>query len=303
MPVKSGLTDLYHTGYRLSLDDGNSWWITGDRDYVHWIDEMAAIMELEECSHNGSPGLIFSKIRNTSDASHSQLRCWSDDKGWAACDYKTIRIWSHRYIPDVICEVKYDEDDIAKYIGMRLSLKPIYQGSIYSGGLPFHAALAELKGRGVLLVAMSGTGKSTCYRRLPDYWKPLCDDEVLVVLHEQKEYRAHPFPTWSDYLWKRRAETWNTHYSATLLAVFFLEQSETDEVVPIGKGEAAFLMSESAFQVCKKFFRKENIEDQREFKGKLFSNACAIAKMVPAFRLNISLHGTFWKEIEKAIEL
>ena len=279
---------MYSRGYGLSLSDGNNWWVTGDEDNIRWIDDLTAILELKECAPDDLPKLIFSKM---------------DDTGWEFYDHRIVRIWYRDSTPDIVYEVKDWEEENLKYINMRYSLHPIYQRSISKGGLAFHAALAELDGRGVLLSAPGDTGKSTCCRRLPDYWKPLCDDESLVVLNEQKMYRAHPFPTWTDYLWKRAANTWDVQYSVRLAGVFFLEQSETDEVVPIGNGEAAILMAESATQACGKFWRGLDEADQRTRREEAFSNACAMAKAIPAFRLRVSLHGRFWEEIEKALEL
>ncbi len=290
------LADQYSKGYHLSLGDGNNWWITSDEDNASWVDKLAAIMELRKCRSNDSPRLIFSKMVDEND-----VKDGSEDAGWICHDAQIIRIWRHDSIPDVICEIKDDGSDDIKYITMWISLQSIYQRSISGGGLPFHAALAELEGRGVLVAASGDTGKSTCYRRFPDYWKPLCDDETLVVLDKQREYRVHPFPTWSDYLWKRGKNTWNVQYSVPLSGIFFLEQSETDEVVPLGKGEAAVLISESASQICQKFWRKADIEDQRRFRGEVFSNACEITERIPAYRLRASLHGRFWEEIENVL--
>jgi SynChlorMet cassette protein ScmC len=132
-------------------------------------------------------------------------------------------------------------------------------------------------------------------------WKPLCDDETLVVLDKQKKYRAHPFPTWSDYFWKRAENTWNVQYSVPLGGVFFLQQSETDEVVSLGEAEAAILMNESAIQVCQKFWRRLDRENLRKLRRELFNNASEMAKRIPAFILRVSLHGRFWEEMEKAL--
>lgn len=303
------LADQYSSGYCLSLGGGNKWWITGDEDSLPLVDELAAIMELKECKSNSLARLIFSKmmdengVRNgTSDTAPAIWR--QRDHGntkWICYDERIIRIWHHDSIPDVICEIgEYERDDV-KYVIMWSALRPIYQRSISEGGLPFHAGLAELEGRGVLLAAPGDTGKSTCCRRLPDYWKPLGDDEALTALNKQKEYRAHPFPTWSDYLWEREKNTWNVQYSVTLSGIFFLEQSETDGVVPLGAGEAAVLISESAAQVCRKFWRRADIEYQRKFRREIFGNACEIAERIPAFRLGVSLHGRFWEEIENVL--
>lgn len=296
-------------GYGLSLSGGSSWWITGDKDNVRWINKLAVVMELDECASNGSSKLIFSKIGDTSDARGRviglvslELHPSASGAGWVCYDHKTIRIWYHNSITDVICEVKNNEGDDTEYMNMWYALQPIYQRSICGGGLPLHAGLVEIEGRGVLLAAPGGTGKSTCCCRLPDYWKPLCDDEALVVLDKQKKYRAHPFPTWSDYLWKRAEKTWNVQYSVPLCGVFFLEQSETDEVVPVGEGQATVLINESAAQVCQKFWRGRDKEDQRKFRKRIFNNACEMAKTIPAFRLRVSLHGKFWEEMERGLD-
>ncbi|MFC1715588.1 SynChlorMet cassette protein ScmC [Candidatus Poribacteria bacterium] len=303
------LAGQYLSGYRLSLSDGSNWWIAGYEDTVPWVDELAAIMELEECKSNGSPRLIFSKLADESDvedgAKDAGHRVWGrhdlNDAGWVCYDDRLIRIWQHDSISDVILEVRHNLNDTVKYVTMWTSLYPIYKRSMSGGGLPLHAGSAELDGQGILVAASGDTGKSTCCRRLPDYWNPLADDEALVVLDTQKKHWLHPFPTWSDYLWERAENTWNVQYSVSLSGIFFLEQSETDEVVPLGTGEAAVLISESATQVCQKFWRRADIEDQRRFRSDIFSNACEMAKRVPVYRLRASLHGRFWEEIENVL--
>jgi len=276
-------------GYGLLLSDGSSWWITGDKDNARWIDKLAAVMELQECAWNGSPKLIFSKMQDANGARDGasepplrRLGWWETDEGWVCHDHKTIHAWYHNSISDVIFEIENNDGD-------------------YTTGLPLHAGLVELDGRGVLLVAPGGTGKSTCCRRLPDYWKSLCDDEMLAVLDEEGNYRAHPFPTWSDYR-LNRAKMWNVQHSVPISGVFFLKQSETDEAISLGKGEAAVLMSESAREVCYDLEGMEGRKGQSKLRMELFNNACEMAKMIPSFRLRVSLHGKFWEEIEKALE-
>lgn len=193
------------------------------------------------------------------------------------------------------------ENDARKIKKILDVILPIYRQSIAQGGLPIHAGLAELNGRGVLLSAPSGTGKSTCCRRLPEYWRPLCDDETLVVLDPPKKYRAHPFPTWSDYFWKHSTMTSDVQYSVPLTSVFFLEQAVTDGIESMGQGKAALMLYESARQACHKFSRLLNSDDQRKLNYQIFNNACAIAKEVPAYRLYVSLHGKFWTEIEQVL--
>lgn len=295
--------------YYLSFSDGCSWWLSGVNESAGWVDKFAAIMELRESRVNGSPKLIFSPkvasngtINRASNCVSARLSNSGPNAGLSITLPESLRVWCHDNIPDVVCEVKdNDKSSEAEIINMWFALHPIYQRSMCIGGLPFHAALIELDGRGVLLAARGDTGKSTCCRRFPDYWKPLCDDEALVVFDRQKKYRAHPFPTWSDYLWKHSEKTWNVQYSIPLAGVFFLEQSEVDEIKPLGEGQAAVLMAESAIQVYRKFWRTSAREDKRPFRLEIFNNACKMAKLIPAYRLCVSLHGEFWKKMEQVI--
>ena len=295
--------------YYLSLSDGCSWWLSGVKNSSRWVDKLATIMELQEGSLNGSPKLIFyskldynGTIERTSDCVTAKLSYRGPKPGWAVSHPESLRVWCHNNVPDVVCEVQDDDENSEiEIINMWFTLHPIYQRSMRLGGLPFHAGLIELDGQGFLLAAKGDTGKSTCCRRLPDYWRPLCDDEALVVLDKHKTYRAHPFPTWSDYLWEPSEKTWNVKYSVPLTGIFFLEQSEVDEIKPLGEGQAAVLMAESATQVCQKFWRTLAKEYQRPFRTEIFNNACTMAKQIPAYRLCVSLHDEFWKKMEEVI--
>ena len=220
---------------------------------------------------------------------------------WEHYDLGTCSTWFHSTSGDVICEIKDNSVYETQFMNMWYSTQAFFHRSVSGGGLPFHTGLAELNGQGILFAGPGNMGKSTCCRRLPDYWKPLCDDEALVVRDKKKEYRVHPFPTWSDYLWKRAENTWDVHYSVPLGAIFFIEQAETDEAKAVGPGEASILMRESATQVYRKFWRRLDKEDKRRLSLQLFSNACEMAKHIPAFRLSVTLDGKFWEEAEKAL--
>lgn len=298
-----------HRGFRLSLRDGRDWCITSDRYYTTWAAKLAAIMGLDVGAPDGVSKLVFCRIGNVSgpagpmnDAGPSIFSVKGGNKpGWCSRDFPTTRIWYHDSVPDVLCEVKADIGNCI-YANMWFSLQPIYHRSVSGGGLPFHAALVNLDGRGLLLCAPGETGKSTCCCRLPDYFVPLCDDEVLVVLDKGTGYWAHPFPTWGDYFQKRSEKTWNVECAVPLSGVFFLEQSEKDEAVPLGEGEAAILMTESAAHVCPFFWNGVGTEDERKLKGAFFNSASRIAQRIPAFRLRVSLNGRFWEEIERALK-
>jgi SynChlorMet cassette protein ScmC len=184
---------------------------------------------------------------------------------------------------------------------MWLALYPIYQSVQEAGGLPLHAALVSREGIGVLLAAPAGSGKSTCCSRLPAPWETLCDDETLIVRDEQNHYLAHPFPTWSDYIFRTSERTWNVQDSVPLPVVFFLEQAPTDEVIPMGEGQAAVRFNQLATEVCWRHWHRFDCKRQRRLKQRLFHNASEFAKAIPAYRLRASLNGRFWEQMERVL--
>jgi SynChlorMet cassette protein ScmC len=242
-------------------------------------------MELDEYAIDGSRQLIFCGSANRHRVSSGMIdmvpssSCSHGASNYSHFYYhQRLCTWCHNDVSAFECEVLFNKGARIEFLNMWLSLLPIYQQSIYRGGLPMHAGLVEVDGQGFALAASGDIGKSTCCRRLPDAWRPLCDDEMLVVLDKEKKYRAHPFPTWSDYLWQQSEKTWNVQCSVPLSGIFFLEKSETDEVEPVGEGEAAALMTDSAMQICEKFWRNKDKEDQKEFREQLFNNSCKMAK-------------------------
>ena len=142
---------------------------------------------------------------------------------------------------------------------------------------------------------------------MPDYWNPLGDDEALVVYDPENGYRAHPFPTWSEYLWKSPenswSKSWNVQYSVPVSAIFFLEQAESDEVIPLGDVMAAVSINQSATQVSRKFWRRLDDDTKRPLATFQFHNACGMAKTIPSFTLRQSLNGRFWEEMEKTLKI
>jgi len=296
-----------YLSYILSLSDGTRWCLTGDQHTFCLLDKFATILELKECPINGIPKIVMrsdNAIKSVNEFIQmvpNEYRVSGDKRGWSFYDMNTLRIWYHPHVTDVVCEVKDIKGPKIEFISMWAALQPIYQRSIDRGGLPFHAGLAERDGRGFLLAASGHTGKSTCCRRLPLCWQPLCDDETLVVLDHQNRYRAHPFPTWSDYLLQRSEKTWNVQQSVPLSGIFFLEQSETNDVSELGEGQAAVLITESAMQICNKFWINVDNAKQRHLKKGLFDNACEMAKQIPAYRLKVSRQGRFWEQMEQVL--
>lgn len=293
-------------GYCLQLSDGNNWWITGDEENKELVEKFASIMRLQACPKNNSPKIIFSKPLKAYTPMDCEYNPYKinilNDANWSVYDSRLIRIWYHNTIPDVICEVIEKTDDWVDYVALWNLLLPIYWRSTLMKGIPFHAGLAEYKGNGILFAASGGTGKSTCYRRLPDHWKPLCDDEVLIVLDKNNVYKVHPFPTWSDYIFRRAENTWDIQYSVPLSAIFLIEQSPHDEVIPLSHPKIGIMITESSAQVWNRFLTHMKKELKIKIMQDVFNNAFNIAKSIPTFRLCVSLTGRFWEKIEELMK-
>jgi SynChlorMet cassette protein ScmC len=307
---KYPLESAYSDGYLLLLGNGQGWELIPNSEVIFEVGELGRIMGLRPYEPNGYPKLIF--VRQGSEKPGFNEMSWRFDEdmkidlqklGWKADDLTFLRFWSHDDIQDLICEMRHEEDDYERRIlSMRFSLYPIYQQAQESGGLPLHAGLVERNGKGVLLAGPKNTGKSTCCRRLPKPWYPLSDEETLIVRTDEKQYLAHPFPTWSDHLSSRSERTWKVNSHVSISSIFLLEQASSDEVVPLGQGEAAVFINQLATQVCCRYWNNIDHDELRIRMKKLFENATELARTIPAFRLRVSLEGRFWEEMEKVIQ-
>lgn len=285
--------------FAFKLADETNWGFAATSATLPWLEEFAKIMQLKESSSREKINrrLMFLALKNDN---LGHLKDWN---GYA--QGKVYRIWEHSDIPENFIELNLDfvDHEEIRYINMSASLRPLFKYYVENnGGGPIHAALAEYKGKGILIAASGGTGKSTCYRRLPskEGWTPLSDDNALLV-KKNEQFMVHPMPTWSDHLWKRAFTTFNTSYFAPLSAIFFLEQAETDEVIPLSKNMATKKAYESLKQIWETFWGKMEKGAKIAMNKKIFDSAMSLITTVPCYALKATLDGRFWKEIEKVI--
>jgi SynChlorMet cassette protein ScmC len=170
------------------------------------------------------------------------------------------------------------------------------------GGVLLHGALAERDGAGVILAAPAGTGKTTASERLPSPWESLCDDVTLVVRDAQGNYRAHPWPTWSRFMWGGPGGSWDVQHSVSLKAIFFLDRATENRVESVGPGQAVSLLVECAQQGSMLMTRGLSREKKRSLHLERFDNLCALGRTIPSHILHISLTGAFWQEIEHTLQ-
>ena len=299
---------LEHSCFGLQLANSQSWNIFFNHDTSEWITEFAEILSLKKRPPgSGIPSIYFYQssrtILNTSNNSVKKPvnRDYLSDENWSNLDFGSLIIRSRDHYQEVVCEIVRELSFKERIINMWNSLLPIYQRVIDSGGIPLHAALIEKDGAGVLLAAPGGSGKSTCCRRLPSPWNVLSDDETLLVLDESGEFIAHPFPTWSNHILNREPRTWKVESHVPVRAIFFLEQAEEDRINPLGQGNSAVLINQSATQVCRRAWFRMEASDQRAGKEQLFVRAGNLARRIPAFSLKVSLDGRFWELIDRVL--
>jgi len=184
-------------------------------------------------------------------------------------------------------------------------LQPIFQDFQERGGLFIHSALAERDGVGVILPGSSGVGKTTVSNRFPFPWKSLCDDETRVAPDTRGRYWAHPWPTWYNFGLTESKETWNVNHAVPLMGIFFLTKSRKDRIIPIDPKEAVGMFVEIDRQAAPGWLELPGTEKKPLMNRRLmrFENACALARSVPSFVLDVGATGRFWEKINAVLGL
>jgi SynChlorMet cassette protein ScmC len=275
----------------LVLADGNRWEIAaGDEEAASIVSQLGSAMQLcmttgaIEPSHHGHLCRLLVQV----DAHTSVADCYvplaSENDGVVVCILSPSDHWGGPFVNLV-----------------RLSLIFAREAQVH-GGVLIHGALSERDGMGVILAAPGGTGKTTASNRFPAPWRSLCDDTTLVVRDPQGNFWAHPWPTWSRFLDGGPGGTWNVQSAVPLKGIFFLAHAVEDRVERVGPGHAVSLLGECVGQVSTFMAPGLCQEELHALHLERFNNLCALARVVPAHVLHISLAGAFWQEIEQALE-
>ncbi len=169
------------------------------------------------------------------------------------------------------------------------------------GGLPVHSCLLAVNGLSVLLVGDSGVGKTTCCNRVTPILEGHSDDLAFIV-KKKNQYFAHPYMTMSECTKETLSTPRDIHTCLPLKAIFFLEQSNNDQVKPIPAHEASLKLYHAASLMVRGFDRSSNCSVKQK-NTTLFNNACDIIKAIPSYRLKASLNGRFWEKIQNTMDL
>jgi hypothetical protein len=281
------MPDVVHS---LSLADGSRWEVAaGDEEAASIVSQLASAMRLRmaagaiEPMNHDNPCRLFVQVDGRTFPADCYVPSASERDGAVTCILSPSDYWGGPYINL-----------------LRLSLV-FARHAQARGGVLLHGALAERDGLGVILTAPSGTGKTTASHRLPDPWRSLCDDTTLVVRDAQGRYWAHPWPTWSRFLDGGPGGAWGVEDAVPLKGVFFLAQAMDDQAERLGPGQAVSMLMEYVAQVSADMAPGLGKEKLRALHLERFDNLCALARMIPAYVLHISLTGAFWQEMERAL--
>ncbi|MCX5835200.1 MAG: SynChlorMet cassette protein ScmC [Deltaproteobacteria bacterium] len=299
MQSAQGSLEGHQSIYSLKLAADIGWTLCGTKKAGVWLSKLAQIMELKRGPSVSYPRVIVCRgdvIESNDVCGINISTCWHVKRK------NVFDLWTHDDTPDLIFDIKEETDDSLDFLRMSFLVSLLFIDICLSGGLPFHAALLENRGRGILLAASGGKGKTTSSRRLPPHWRVLCDDETLVIKDGQGNFRVHPFPTWSEYIWRKSAPTWNVESHLPLAAIFFLDQAEKDKVISLGRARAAAYMNRSAKETVSAIKAGYSIAERQHIQKKIFESAIDIGKAVPAYLLRSSPTGRFWEKIEEVLE-
>ena len=298
---------LRSRGVHLRLANGIGWEIVALPGMEQYAQKLAHFMGLkQDLTGRYWPRLILTRARGEDEAHRqpsSPLPGEGDQGGggWTHTDAGPVRHYSHVEVPHVICELREGPSLKTPVEALAHLLFPVYVRALKAGGTPLHAALVEKDGCGVALAGKSGSGKSTCCRRMAPPWRPWCDDLTLVLPSAEGVHVAHPLPTWSACVREDPGTVWETERAVPLAAIFFLERGDAHGASAMGQGEVAAKLAHSAARVVKSGLNRVHRGTPLLKERALIDSACQIAKAVPAYRLCVSKNGRLSEEMERLV--
>jgi hypothetical protein len=286
------LGDLLAQGmpHELALADGTRWRIAaGDEAAAAIVSQLGGAMQWSRPgAAAGSPGehpcRLLVQVEEHSTVAECYAPLASGNGGDVVCILSPSEHWGGPFHNLVRLSLVFAREAQAR------------------GGVLIHGALAEKDGRGVILAAAGGTGKTTASRRLPAPWRSLCDDTALVVRDSQGRYWAHPWPTWSRFMDGGPGGAWDVQNAVPLQGLFVLAQSREDRAERVGPGHAVSLLMEGVKQASQYMPLGLFSDEIGALYLEGFDNLCALARAIPTHVLHLSMTGAFWQEIDRILE-
>ncbi len=289
-------------GFYLTLSDALKWgFYTSDDKVYTWLKKLSSILTLKEDTiDNCDKKIIFTSLNKKKVPSFCKGNLWHQRKQSAA-----YSLWYSESSDISYMEVNIDflDNNEISIITMAAVMRHIYMYYIKNGGGILHCAFLELRGNGVAIAASGGTGKSTCYNRVPTPWIAHSDDNALIIKNKNGGYNIHPMPTWSDYIWERKQSSVNSFYSVPLSGIFFIKQAKNDNVKSISFTRKLIKIKSSLTDPMSAYFNRSSEIERRGLTTFIFNNSVTLIEKIPCFLLNVTLDGNFWFGIEKTLNV
>ena len=291
---------LFEPGYKLKPCSGAEWQICGSSSLTQWVDDYAGILGLEKAEGLSEPFCFFYD-RRVKDSIPEDILQVARKYRWRKIEYDNSAYFLSSETDSILYEIIRETTDEDRIYNMWFSLHPFYHHLIPRQVCPIHAGLVEKNGRGILLAAPGGTGKSTCCERLPKDWRVHCDDEALIALNHENYPFAQPLPTWSNLIIGKDRREWSLIECIKVNAIFFIEQSDVDEIIPLNQATSAALINQAIVQIMRRAWDYWGDQVKRKMQREVFDMACEMAGIIKGFKLRVSLDGKFWEEIESLL--
>lgn len=279
--------------------------IAGDEPTYNILSRLAEIMQLQKIDDPAFE-IVLTSSKNKSKSSY-ETGDPENPSGLINYDFLKSSLWT--IYPGIdkdrtICEIS---DQIIKSdFSFQVLCTSILIGMLAMSreGVLMHGALAAKDDCGVILAGHGGVGKSTASSRFPKPWRSLCDDMTVVVRDSRGLYWAHPLPSHSRFA-NGQDGIWDFQHGVPLKGIFFLRQCKNDCAQPLIVLDAMKLVIASADEamdiLLNDRFNRIDKKTRSAIYAQFFNNSCTLCRNVPAHLLDISLHGEFWREIDRAL--
>ncbi|MDP2941276.1 MAG: SynChlorMet cassette protein ScmC [Candidatus Omnitrophota bacterium] len=294
--------------YRLALSSGQQWCVIDATHTYPLFKELFGVLGLSVCGQPFFPAVaLFEAAHVHSETKIQEIVSQFDfpPSRWHRCYARGAEWWVSDTIPaQALCLLPPGPADqiIPQQLYHIISgiFFNVYRRLLDRGGISLHAALLEHMGRGALIVAPSGTGKTTCYQRVPRPWQGLCDEEALVSPDLPRLWQAHPMINITDFAVRGRRIQHDIQQGYPLKGLYFLEHGCSDSVMLLGKGEASARLFRATTEVFVRY-RGWHCYQKDKYRLRQFENASALARNVPCYKLAATLTGKFWEKIEPTL--
>jgi hypothetical protein len=181
----------------------------------------------------------------------------------------------------------------------QLPWRLILEDIIKKGGGIMHGGLIVQNGKGFILTAPPGGGKTTAISRLPLTWQVFSDDACLVWFEKNNMYYASPLPTWSVVLGKNKTlqniNNWEIGIVVSLSGIIFLQKGNQESMIQLPTLEGIPCIYRS---LCE---HPKVVKNRDLHHVHFVATARRLSKSVPNFILQATRDGQFWGLISTLI--